>query len=365
MYPRLGFILVDLKKCLSDSFFSFILIKAKPSEHLNSMDRKTFLHRASLAALGGTAFITSPFGLMGCAAQQKDLFFKISLAQWSLHKTYFGDALNEGWQFFQNALQNNPEDLLQGTEDPLYFARYAREKFDIDAIEYVNTFYFDKAENRQYINELKNVADNEGVRSVLIMCDAEGALGDPDENARRQAVENHYKWVEMAKFLGCHSIRVNAQSEGSFDEQMERAADGLRQLSEFAVREEMNILVENHGGLSSHGEWLSGTMEKVNMPNCGTLPDFGNFRISEEEEYDVYRGIEELMPFAKGVSAKSNNFDAEGNEARLDYYRLMKIVKEAGYTGYVGIEYEGNDLSEDEGILATKKLLEKAGRELS
>lgn len=317
-------------------------------------------------ALGGAALISSPLGLAGCASRQEgDLFFRISLAQWSLHKTYFGDALQQGWEFFGNALRNNPEDLLRGTEDPLYFARIARQNFDIDAIEYVNTFYFDKAENEQYLNELKNVADNEGVTSVLIMCDAEGNLGDPDESARQVAVENHYKWVNMARFLGCHSIRVNAASSGSYEEQMQRSADGLRRLSEYAAGEEINIIVENHGGLSSNGRWLADTIAMVDMENCGTLPDFGNFRISDDEMYDYYKGVEELMPYAKGVSAKTNVFDEDGNESNLDYMRLMQIVKDAVYTGYVGIEYEGTELSEPEGIMATKELLLRVGRALS
>ncbi|MEX1268677.1 MAG: sugar phosphate isomerase/epimerase family protein [Balneolaceae bacterium] len=329
------------------------------------MDRKTFLKRTALTSIGGMALAGSPLGLIGCTQQQEDLFFDISLAQWSLHRTYFGDAINQGWEFFGNALQNNPEDLLQGSEDPLYFARYARENFDISAIEYVNTFYFDKAENQQYLNELKNVADNEGVTSVLIMCDAEGALGDPDPEARSQAVQNHYKWVEMAKFLGCHAIRVNAQSQGNFNEQMELAADGLRQLSEYAAGENMNIIVENHGGLSSNGQWLVDTISRVDLPNCGTLPDFGNFTISEDEEYDPYQGTEELMLFAKGVSAKTHSFDEEGNEENLDYSRLMEIVHDAGFTGHVGIEYEGDQLSEPDGIRATYDLLKRAGGELS
>jgi L-ribulose-5-phosphate 3-epimerase len=330
------------------------------------MDRKTFLSKLAFTTAGGAALLTSPLGFTACSAPQRnELFFKISLAQWSLHKTYFGDTLQQGWEFFGNALRNNPEELLQGTEDPLYFAQLSRERFGIDAIEYVNTFYFDKAENRQYLNELKNIADNEGVRSVLIMCDAEGNLGDPYEAARRQAVENHYKWVDMAKFLGCHSIRVNAASSGTYEEQMERSADGLRRLCEYAAVEEMNIIVENHGGLSSNARWLADTIEMVSMPNCGTLPDFGNFRIAEGEYYDPYQGTKELMPFAMGVSAKSNVFDEEGNEVNLDYLRLMRIVKDAGYTGYVGIEYEGDELSEEEGIIATKELLLRVGRELS
>jgi len=196
--------------------------------------------------------------------------------------------------------------------------------------------------------------------NLLIMCDGLGNLGDPDEKARTQAIENHFPWVEAAKRLGCHAIRVNAASSGDFEEQQKLAADGLTRLSDYAAQMQMNVIVENHGGLSSNGGWLAGVMKLVDRPNCGTLPDFGNFH-----DYDRYRGMEELMPFAKGVSAKSHEFDAEGNEVRTDYRRMMKIVLDAGYSGWVGIEYEGKALPEPEGIVATKKLLERVRDELA
>lgn len=309
------------------------------------MNRKSFLKTAAAGTFGAATAISNPFTLFS-QPRTDELFFDISLAQWSLHRAYGirGD---------------------EPTLDPLYFAQTTREKFDVSAVEYVNAFYFDKVNDQNYLRELKNIADNEGVTSVLMMCDREGALGDADEEARQQAVENHYKWLDFSKYLGCHSIRVNAQSSGSYDEQMERAADGLRRLTEYAAEMNMNVIVENHGGLSSNGNWLADTIAKVDHPNCGTLPDFGNFRISEDEMFDYYEGTELLMPYAKGVSAKTNVFDEEGNEANLDYMRLMKIVKDAGYTGYVGIEYEGPELSEEEGIIATKELLIQVGKNLS
>ncbi|PWN06463.1 sugar phosphate isomerase/epimerase family protein [Rhodohalobacter mucosus] len=308
------------------------------------MDRKTFLSRMGYTAIGGAALFSTPFGLTGCTpgTQDAEMFFDISLAQWSLNNSFFNGSL-----------------------DPINFARIARQQFDIGAVEYVNRFYTDHVTDQGYLNELRNIANGEGVESVLIMCDNEGALGDPDPAARQQAAENHYKWLDMASFLGCHSIRVNAASSGSYEEQMQRAADGLRRLSEHAAGMNLGVIVENHGGLSSNAEWLVGVIEMVDMENCGTLPDFGNFRISQDETYDNYRGTEELMPYAKGVSAKSYAFDDNGNEANLDYMRLMQIVKDAGYTGYVGIEYEGDELSESDGIMATKELLMRVGKELA
>lgn len=264
--------------------------------------------------------------------------FEISLAQWSLHRRLF---------------KRKGEPL-----DALDFAAAAR-GFGIGAIEYVNAFFFDKAEDMTYLGELKKRASDEGVRSLLIMVDREGALGDADGAARTKAVDNHRKWIDAARFLGCHSIRVNAQSSGTYEEQLDRAADGLGRVVEIGDDAGINVIVENHGGLSSNGSWLSSLIEKVGHERCGTLPDFGNFRIEGEEWYDRYQGVTELMPYARAVSAKSYDFDEAGNETTIDFERMMKIVTAAGYDGHVGIEYEGSRLSEDDGIIATRRLLER------
>ena len=273
---------------------------------------------------------------------KKKQLFEISIAEWSLHKSLFGKKITN-----------------------LDFPVVAKKEFDISAVEYVNQFFKDKANDKNYLNELKKICDNEGVKSLLIMCDGEGKLGDPDKSKRISSVNNHKRWVEAAKHLGCHSIRVNASSSGSYDDQQKLAADGLSKLSEFASTHGLNVIVENHGGLSSNGQWLSAVMKSVNMKNCGTLPDFGNFRIGGGKTYDRYKGVKELMPFAKAVSAKSHDFDDNGNEIHTDYHKMMKIVIDAGYRGYVGIEYEGSKLSEYDGIKATKKLLESVREKLS
>ncbi len=299
------------------------------------MNRRDFLERASALLAAGLSWVRT-------GGTDEAPWFRISLAEWSLHRAIFGGKL-----------------------DALDFPVVARREFGIEAVEYVNQFFFDRARDRAYLGELKRRAEGEGVRSLLIMCDREGRLGDPDPARRRQAVENHYKWVEAARFLGCHSIRVNAASEGSYEEQQKLAADGLRQLVEFAAEHELNVLVENHGGLSSNGAWLAGVIRMVDHPRCGTLPDFGNWRVDAETWYDPYQGLAELMPFAKGVSAKSYDFDAEGNETRLDYVRLLRIVRDAGYRGYIGIEYEGDRLDEMEGVRATKALLERVRAQLA
>jgi sugar phosphate isomerase/epimerase len=302
---------------------------------------RTVTSRRDFLQLGAAAVVGSIVGhsASSIAAAEPANDFKISLAEWSLHRALFGRA---------------------GTKiDNLDFPRVTKEQFGIDAVEYVNQFFKDKAKDEKYLTELKKRCDDLGVRSLLIMCDGEGALGDADESKRKQAVENHHRWVDAAKFLGCHSIRVNAQSSGSYDEQLGRAADGLARLAEYGAGRDINVIVENHGGLSSNGAWLAAVIKRVGSPRCGTLPDFGNFRVSKDEEYDRYKGIAELMPFAKGVSAKSHDFDDAGNETHTDYFKMMKIVLDAGYSGYVGIEYEGAKLSEPDGIRATKKLLER------
>ncbi len=273
--------------------------------------------------------------------------FKLSLAEWSLHRTL--------------------RDESKGVTN-LDFPRITKEEFGIEAVEFVNQFFMDKAQDKKYLADLKGRCDDNGVKSLLIMIDREGKIGDPNTAERKKAVENHYKWVDAAKYLGCHSVRVNASSEGSFEEQQKLAADGLAMLSEYAKPHGLNVLVENHGGLSSNGKWLAGTIEMVDMENCGTLPDFGNFYITrgdDPEMYDRYQGVRELMPHAKAVSAKSHDFDESGNEIHTDYMKMMEIVLNHGYHGYVGIEYEGRNLGEYEGIQLTKALLEKVAAKMA
>lgn len=347
----------------------------------NPLHRRDFLKKAAGLAAGVSLFplacqpdqepMEDPSAGAGPSQMAAAPLFKISLAQWSLHKSYFGGSPGEqGWDVFAQTLHSdNYRSLLAGDIDPLNFPVVARQDYDIDGIELVNTFYFDRAKDTAYLTDLKGRADGEGVSILLIMCDAEGNLGDPDEAARMQAVENHYKWVEAAKFLGCHSIRVNAASDESLalDEQQRLAAAGLRSLCEFGDQHGVNVIVENHGGPSSNGQWLAGVMQQVDHPRVGTLPDFGNFLVNPEtdEWYDRYQGVEELMPYAKAVSAKANAFDEAGNCVETDYRRIMKAVLDAGYRGYVGIEYEGTVLSEPDGIRATKALLERVRDELA
>jgi L-ribulose-5-phosphate 3-epimerase len=304
-------------------------------------NRRSFLkHSVALTAAVGFGSKMN----VATAADSMPPLFKTSLAEWSLHKALFGKKL-----------------------DHLDFPKAAKQDYGIDAIELVNQFFMDKAKDPKYLAEFKKRAEDLGVKILLIMCDDEGALGDPDSAKRTKAVENHFKWAEAARFFGCHSIRVNAETNGvgSFEEQQERAADGLRMLSEFGAKLGLNVIVENHGHLSSNGLWLAGVMKKVNLPNCGTLPDFGNFDLGDGKQYDRYKGVAELMPFAKAVSAKSHDFDDKGNETHTDYRRMMKVVLDAGYRGHAGVEYEGDTISEPEGIRLTKKLLETVRDELS
>ncbi len=299
--------------------------------------------RQSLAMLAATS---AALWLPSARAVARSLpvpepLFKVSLAQWSLNRELFGGKL-----------------------DHLDFPKAAKNDYGIDAVEYVNAFFKQKGD-AAYSRELRKRCDDLGVKSLLIMCDGEGALGDSDEEKRKQAVENHRKWLDAAAALGCHSIRVNAQSGGTYDEQRDRAADGLRRLCEIADPMSLNVIVENHGGLSSNGAWLAAVIKQVDHKRVGTLPDFGNFRISDKEAYDRYKGTEELMPYAKGVSAKSYDFNEAGDETTIDYRKMLKIVLAAKYSGYVGIEYEGGRLGEPEGIRATKKLLEKIRDELA
>lgn len=298
--------------------------------------RREFL--ASAGAIGAAVLLP---GALQAQEGTGEPLFRISLAQWSLHRA-----------------------LYAGDLDNLDFARIAREQYGIAAVEYVSGFFPDKAVDFDYLAEMKKRAAQAGVQSLLIMIDGEGRLAATDEEERALALENHFKWIAAARFLGCHSIRVNAAGDGEREEVARRAAASLKRLGRIGDQYGVNVLVENHGGLSSDGAWLADVIRRADHPRVGTLPDFGNFHLGGDDWYDRYQGVIEMMPFAKAVSAKSHDFDAEGNEEHTDFRRMLQIVLAAGYHGHVGIEYEGGALSEEEGIRKTKALLERVRDEL-
>ena len=333
------------------------------------MNRRKFIRNGSHAGMA-----LSVMGIYACKQEKKQEeeaeqdtmpmeetapFFKLSLAQWSIHRMIFDKGV-----------------------DPYSFAEKAK-NWGFTGLEYVSQLYNKELEPANYseeamaafIEKCNTEAKKHGLTNVLIMVDGQGDLATSDPAARKAAAENHHKWVDAAAAMGCHAIRVNLNGSNERDEWVSNSVDGLTQLATYAADKNINVLVENHGGLSSNAALLAGVMEQVNMENCGTLPDFGNFCIRKEdpddwgspcaEEYDIYKGVEELMPFAKAVSAKSHEFNAEGKETGIDYTRMIKIVKDAGYTGFVGVEYEGSGLNEEAGIMATKELLLEAAAELA
>jgi sugar phosphate isomerase/epimerase len=304
-----------------------------------SHTRREFLRTA------GAAGAVLGIGAQGCAVGGTDgppQPFRISLAEWSLHRRLQGGHMTH-----------------------LEFPMRARVEFGIEAVEYVNTFFLDKVRDAAYLGQLDQRCRDADVRSLLIMCDGLGALGDADAAARAQAIENHVPWLEAAARLGCHSIRVNAAGQGERDELARRVADSLVALAARAAPLGLDVIVENHGGLSSDGSWLAAVMRLADHPRVGTLPDFGNFDLGDGTQYDRYRGVEELMPFARAVSAKSHEFDAAGNCVETDYGRMLRIVHAAGYRGWIGVEFEGRTLDEGVGIQRTKALLERVRAELS
>ena len=329
------------------------------------MKRKNFIRVASIVGIG-----ISLLGTYACKETKKEKvenseivasnsdaepFFKLSLAQWSMHKMIKDDGV-----------------------DPYTFAEKAK-NWGFTGLEYVSQLYNPELANADYSEEaMANFvtksnaeAEKHGMKNVLIMIDGQGNLAVNDEAERNETVEKHKKWVDAAAAMGCHAIRVNLNGSNVPEEWIKNSVDGLTKLATYAKTKNINVLVENHGGLSSNGELHAEVMKKVNMDNCGSLPDFGNFCIERKpeswdclKEYDKYKGVRELMPYAKAVSAKSNNFNAEGYDTGIDYVEMLKIVKEAGYTGYIGVEFEGSEISEEAGIIATRDLLLKAAKEI-
>lgn len=307
------------------------------------ISRRHFLKQSALAG----AALTLPVSLFASERANP----KISLAQWSMNR-----AIKDGSIKAQD------------------FAAITKREYGIEAIEFVNSFYRDHKEDVAYWADMLKRSENEGVSNLLIMVDAEGDLGELNKRKRGKAVENHYGWVDIAAKMKCHSIRVNAFGTGAREDVKMALIDGMGQLAEYGAKAKVNILIENHGLYSSEADFVVDMIKQVNNPFMGTLPDFGNWCTSEKwggthddscaNVYDMQKGVKEFMPYAKGVSAKTYDFDVEGNQPRLDYKALLKIVKDTGYDGYIGVEYEGNSLSEPEGIKASKKLIEQVWAEL-
>ena len=266
--------------------------------------RREFLTQVGGAtALGFLVSACSSSKAAGATSSASPFFYEMSLAEWSLHKALFANKITN-----------------------LDFPGIAKKQYGISVVEYVNQFFKDKANDTKYLGELLTRCKDNGVTNHLIMCDGEGSLGDPDAAKRKQAVENHYKWVDAAKFLGCRTIRVNAFGDGSAEDVQKAAIESLSQLGEYAGKENINVIVENHGHYTSDGNWMVGLMKGVNRSNVGVLPDFNNFCVKREgggtwsgkciEEYDRYKGVKQMMPYAKGASAKTIDFDANGNAWR-------------------------------------------------
>ncbi len=310
-------------------------------------NRRTFIKKTALA----TTAITMP-AFYACGNQSENVMPKISLAQWSLNRAFFSKKL-----------------------DPINFASIAKNNYDITAVEYVNQFYTDNASNEKFWDEMATRASDAGVQSLIMMVDEDEKLGDLDDGKRKKAVEDHYKWVNAAKLLGCHSVRVNAFGEGSLEELKSSLTDGLGQLTEYAAKEKINVILENHGLHTSNADFILDVIQAVNNPYLGTLPDFGNWCLSAEwgstqtikncsDIYPPHEGLSKLLPYAKGVSAKSYVFDANGNDTVIDYPKLLGIVKKSDFDGHIGIEFEGKNMEEPAGIKATKALIERVWEQL-
>ncbi|HEX9658738.1 MAG TPA: sugar phosphate isomerase/epimerase family protein [Rhodothermales bacterium] len=320
---------------------------------------RTVTGAAAFTALGAWRFAD---------AASDDPIFKLSLSQWCFHRAIFGPGRDD-YDWFVSHLASDPDAVLQGDMDPRDIVVRARE-IGVDAVDYVNICFFGHAGDIPWLTDLKRRADAEGVKSLMIMCDQTGRLGHADPEMRLKSVEDHTRWLEAAQFLGCHSIRVNAYGDGTYLEQLERCAEGIGALAERAEPMGLNVLIENHGDASNTGIWLAMLIQKISHPRVMALADFDNFFMGgwnemPERRYDRYQGLMDIAPYTHSVSAKAHGFNEDGSELRTDFHKAMRILLDAGFRGYASIEYEGDQLSEMEGAVRTKALLEKVRSDLT
>src|SRR5258706_3924769 len=323
--------------------------------------RRAFIKKTSLG-LAAAGMVSAIPSILKAGATKKEMPFKLALSQFSLASQFWTKQL-----------------------DPLDFPQKTMKTFGIAGMDYCSMFFADKAKDTNFLSELKKRSADNGCYNLRIMVDGEGVLGDLNKDVRTKAVENHYKWIDAAATLACPMIRVNGEGDGDPGEVSKAIIESLSALIDYGKKTNVDVIVENHIGISCNAGWLAGVMKKMNSPHCGTLADFGNFCINRTkpptndiagwmqtkclEEYDRYKGIKELMPYAKGVHAKTHVFDANGNDTETDFAKMFSIIKDSGFTGWVSVEYEGGllkmnskddkYLDDDAGVIATKKLIEK------
>ena len=282
--------------------------------------------------------------------------------------------------------------IMQGKFDLLGFPDLVKNTYGINGAEYWSIPFMGRENDKDFLNDLKRRSDDIGVDNLIILVDdidiktmqSGPSLASSNKNDRDTAIDYHKKWVDVAKNIGCHSIRINLRSEEENDQKiLENSSESISKLIEFSKQDNISIVIENHGGITGDADWLVSLMKNVDSKHLGTLPDFGTYNfcikrgnlnfqsLSEncEDQYDKYLGVKKLMPYAKGVSAKSHEFDKDGEELSTNYSRMIKIISESNYKGYITIEYEGamkgmfggegTYLNPHEGILATKKLINK------
>jgi len=333
--------------------------------------RREFIENSIKSSIGLSLAATLPSSLFlySCKPEKKEFNLKISLQVYSFAPL-----------------------MMAGKFDLKDFPEMVRNTYQLDGAEYWSIAFTGRENNEAFLKELKQKSDDNGVNNTIILVDdiniltmeSGPSLASLSSEERSRAIDFHKIWVDTAAKIDCHSIRINLKSnDGTAEEVQEVCSESISKLIEYSSQSNISVVLENHGGLTGNGKWLSGLIKNINNEFVGSLPDFGDFNFCQtrgdlnfanvdrecEMKYDKYLGVEELIPYAKGISAKSHDFDKNGSETKTDYKRMMEIIKNSDFSGYISIEYEGamlsmllnrdSYLSSHDGILATKSLLEK------
>ena len=287
-------------------------------KHQPKQSRRDFIEKTAL--LSATGLIAPALALKSKTMTSRMTYDDISLAQWAL-----------------------VQEIRDGKWKNLDFPRVAREDFGLNGIEFVNTLF--EVPTANYLNQLKKNADDHGVEMVLIMVDHEGDGCEPTAELRKQFVINHRKWIDIAQYLGCKSIRTNCRGPENVDkdEALKWAAESYHMLLEHAMEAGIGVSIENHGGVSNDADWMVSLLKEVNNLYFGSYPDWR----SPTDDFDNINYLEKMLLWALGMSYR--NQPTEAGSAKM-----IKMCHDAGYRGWYGIESSGR-----EAIMQGKELLKK------